>query len=178
MAGAVKSTDGEKVWINDLELEDVQVKWPFSHFDGRKDTFNEEGDHNFTIVLDPDFAAELMTIPNGWNIKERAGREEGDPSEFTLKIKISYKYEQPAIYLLKGNKRFRASEEDLADIKRSTCERIDLIASPSRWVQPDRTGVTAYVKEMYVKIRESRFAEMYSDYDDADGGPTSEEDAE
>ena len=103
----------------------------------------------------------------------------GDPPEFTLKIKISYKYEEPAIYFLKGNRRFRATEEDLVDIKRSTCERIDVICSPSRWVQPDRTGVTAYVKEMYVKIRESRFAEMYSDYDDADGpGPTSEEDAE
>lgn len=179
MSNAVKSTDGEKVWINDLELRDVQVKWPFSHFDGRKDTFNEEGDHNFTIVLDPDYARELMEIPNGWNIKEREGREEGDPSEYTLKIKISYKYEQPAVYLLKGNKRFRASEEDLADIKRSTCEQIDLIASPSRWVQPDRTGVTAYVKEMYVKIRESRFAEEYSSYEDADGpGPVSEEDAE
>lgn len=179
MAGAVKSTDGERVWINDLELEDVQVKWPFSHFDGRKDTFNEEGDHNFTVVLPEDQARELMEIPNGWNIKERAGREEGDPPEFTLKIKISYKYEEPAIYFLKGNRRFRATEEDLVDIKRSTCERIDVICSPSRWVQPDRTGVTAYVKEMYVKIRESRFAEMYSDYDDADGpGPTSEEDAE
>ena len=173
-----KSTDGTRVWLNDLELEDAQIKWPFSHFDGRKDTFNDEGDHNFTVVLPEDMALELMAIPDGWAIKERDGREEGDPKEYTLKIKISYKYEQPQIYILKGNRRFRASEEDLADIKRSTCERIDVIASPSRWVNGDRTGVSAYVKEMYVQIRESRFAEMYSDYEDADGpGPVSEEDA-
>ena len=172
----LKGTDGERVWLNDLELENVEVKWPFSHFDGRKDTFNDEGDHNFTIILPEDQARNLLAIPDGWTIKEREGREEGDPIEYTMKIKISYKYEQPQVFILKGNKRFRAAEEDLADIKRSTCERIDVIVSPSRWVNGDRSGVTAYVKEMYVQIKESRFAEQYADYIDADapvGGPDS-----
>lgn len=166
-----KKTDGEKVWIDDLEIEDAQIKWPFSHFDGRKDTFNDEGDHNFTVILPEDVAEALMEIPDGWSIKKFEGREEGDPAEYTLKVKISYKYEQPPIYFLKGTRRYRANQEDLADIKRSTCERIDVIVSPSRWVSPKgETGVTGYVKEMYVQIRESRFAEMYADYEDADGG--------
>ncbi len=30
----------DRNWVNDVELEDVKVKWAFSHFDGREDTFN------------------------------------------------------------------------------------------------------------------------------------------
>ena len=166
----VKKTDGERVWIDDLEIEDAEIKWAWSHFNGAADTFNDEGDHNFVIVLPEEWALQLMEIPDGWSIKQHPPREEGDPPEYTLKVKISYKYEQPAIYIIKGNRRFRAEQSDLADIKRSTCERIDVIVTPSRWVSPrGETGVTGYVREMYVKIRESRFAEMYSDYEDADG---------
>lgn len=172
MGQSVKGTDGKRVWINDLEIEDANIKWPWSHFAGEKDTFNEAGDHNFTVILPEDVALDLMQIPDGWAIKKLEPREEGDAPEYVLKIKISYKYEQPAVYILKGNRRFRADETDLADIKRSTCERIDVIASPSRWVRPNGdTGVTAYVREMYVQIRESRFAEMYADYEEVVDGP-------
>lgn len=170
MSANVKGSDGNRVWINDLEIDDAQIKWAFSHFAGEKATFNDAGDHNFTVILPEESALDLMAIPDGWNIKKHEPREEGDPPEYTLKVKISYKYEQPAIYILKGTRRFRATEEDLADIKRSTCERVDVIISPSRWVNPKgETGVTAYVKEMYVLIRESRFAEKYADYEEVGG---------
>lgn len=159
-----KGTDGERVWINDLEIPDAQIKWPFSNFDGRKGTFNDEGDHNFTLILPEEQAKNMMEV--GWNVKVFEGREEGDPPEYTLKVHISYKFEPPAIYILKGNSRFRAGQEDLADIKRATCEQIDVIIAPSRWVKNDRTGVSGYVKEMYVKIKESRFAAEYADYEE------------
>ena len=170
MSNSPKSTDGNRVWINDLEIADANVKWAWSHFDGRKDTFNEEGDYNFTISLDPEMAKELLTIPDGWAIKVHEPREEGDPPEYTLKVKISYRYEQPAIYIIKGDRRMRAEESDLPGIKRSTCEQLDVIIQPSRWVRPNgETGVTAYVREMYVKIRESRFAAQYADYEEVGG---------
>ncbi len=43
-------------WIDDLEIGNANVKWGFSHFDGRADTFNDEGDHNFTLILPEDQA--------------------------------------------------------------------------------------------------------------------------
>lgn len=151
-------------WIDDIELEDVQVKWGFSHFDGRADTFNDEGDHNFTIVLPVETAEPLMK--EGWNIRQIDGYEEGDPPEYTLKVKISYRYEAPKIYLIKGNRKFKADERDLADITRATCDQIDVIITPSRWVHGQNSGITAYVKEMYAKVRQSRFSERYSDYEE------------
>lgn len=152
-------------WIDDLEIQNAQIKWAFSHFDGRADTFNDEGDHNFTVIIeDEEMARRLME--EGWNIRTNAGREEGDPDEYLLKVKISYKFEAPKIFLLKGQRKYRADELDLADIKRSTTEQIDVIITPSRWVQANRTGVSAYCKEMYAKVKESRFAAEYADYEE------------
>lgn len=151
-------------WIEDLEIEDAQIKWPFSHFDGRADTFNDEGDHNFTVILPEKQALDLME--EGWAIKRHDPYEEGDDPEYTLKVKISYKYEAPKIYLIKGGRRFRADERDLQDIKRSTTEQISVIIQPSRWVNGNKSGISAYVKEMYAKIKQSRFEEMYGDLEE------------
>lgn len=151
-------------WINDLEIENAEVKWGFSHFDGRADTFNDAGDHNFTLVIDPNEAKKLMD--EGWNIRTLEGREEGDPPEYLLKVKISYRFEPPKIYLIKRNRKFRADEADLRDISRATCEKLDVIIQPSPWVHGRESGISAYVKEMYATVSESRFAENYADYEE------------
>jgi hypothetical protein len=154
----------DRKWIDDVELEDVKVKWAFSHFDGREDTFNAQGDHNFQIILPDDIAKQLLD--DGWNVRSMPGYEEGDPEEHLLKVKISYKYEPPKIYLIKGDRKLRAEQRDLADIRRDTCERIDIIITPSRWVAGGSTGITAYAKELYAKVKESRFSAMYADFEE------------
>lgn len=152
-------------WIEDVELEDVNVKWAWSNFDGN-DNFNGPGNYSFTITLPEETAKEMLAL--GWTgIKENEGYEEGDPPEWTLRIKISYKYEAPKIFLIKNNRRVRVEEErDLHDIRRDMTDQIDVIITPSRWVNGPRTGITAYVKEMYAKVRESKFAEKYSDFEE------------
>lgn len=156
--------DEDRQWINDVELEDVAIKWAFSHFDGREDTFNAEGDHNFQIILPDDIAEKLKA--EGWNVRTMDGYEEGDPPEHLLKVKISYKYEPPKIYLIKGDRKLRAEQRDLADIRRDTCEQIDVIITPSRWVVGSNSGITAYAKELYAKVKESRFSAKYADYEE------------
>ncbi len=154
----------DRKWIDDVELEDVQIKWAFSHFDGREDTYNNQGDHNFTIMLPADTAEKMRS--DGWNIRTTPGYEEGDPDEHLLKIKVSYKYEGPKIYLIKGDRKMRAEERDLADIRRDTCEQIDVIITPSRWVNGPNSGISAYAKELYAKIKESRFSSKYADFEE------------
>jgi hypothetical protein len=155
----------ERKWIDDVELEDVQVKWAFSHFDGREDTYNAQGDYNFTIMLPAPLAEKMRE--DGWtSIRTTPGYEEGDPEEHLLKIKISYKYEPPKVYLIKGDRKLRAEERDLADIRRDTCEQLDVIITPSRWVNGGNTGITAYSKELYAKVKESRFSAKYADFEE------------
>lgn len=156
-------------WIEDIQLKDVEVKWPFSHIDGRADRFNEEGQHDIVIILPEASALELEDI--GWGIKKYEGREEGDEPEYTLKANISYKIEPPRIYLLKVTKsgkkrRIPLEQKDLKQIRRSTTAQVDLILNPSFWVQPGRSGVSAYVKEMYVHVKESTLSMEYEDYEE------------
>lgn len=153
----------DRKWIEDVELEDVKVKWAFSHFDGRADTFNDEGDHNFTIILPEETAMQLRE--EGWNVKAREPLEEGDPMEYTLQVKISYKYDAPRIFLIKNDRKVRAEQADLAEIRRDSTEQIDVVITPSRWVNGARSGITAYTKELYAKVRPSRFEEKYADYE-------------
>lgn len=162
--------DKGKDWIDEVELENVKVKWAFSHFDGREDTFNSKGDYNFQIILPEDVAEDMRD--KGWTgIKTMPPYEEGDPEEHLLKVKISYRFEPPKIYIIKndpvrGERKMRADETDLADIRRDTCEQLDVILTPSRWVVGPNTGVTAYVKELYALIKTSRFADKYEDYEE------------
>lgn len=155
----------KQAWIDDVELEDVNVKWNWSHFDGR-DAFSEDPSYNFVIVLPEKTALEMRDL--GWTgVKQNEPYEEGDPDEWTLQIKISDKFGIPKMYLIKRERRFRIEDlRDLHDIRRDTTDQIDVIITPSRWVQGQRTGVTAYVKELYAKITESRFAEKYADYEE------------
>lgn len=156
---------GDDNWIDDEELEDVNVKWPWSNFDGR-DPMNGDGNYNFTVTLPEAQALDLLN--KGWTgVKENPPREEGDPSEWTLRIKVSYMYTPPKIYLIKNERKFRVTEiENLADIRRDMTDRVDVIITPSRWVQGSKSGVTAYVKELYAEIRESRFSSRYADYEE------------
>lgn len=152
-------------WIDDVELEDVNVKWPWSRFDGN-DPFNGPGNYSFTIILTEETALKLREA--GWTgVKQNDGYEEGDPDEWTFPIKISFKYGAPKIFLIKNGRKFRVEKErDLHDIRRDTCDQIDVIFTPSRWVQGQRTGVTAYTKELYAEVRESRFATKYEDLEE------------
>lgn len=151
-------------WIDDLEIPDAQIKWPFSNFDGRVTMFNTSGERNFNIII-PESEVDRLEA-DGWSIRRLEGFEEGDPPEYLLKVKISYKYEPPKIFLIKGNRKFRAEERDLSDISRATCERIDVIITPSRWVHGQNSGISAYVKELYATVKESRFEAAYADYEE------------
>lgn len=159
------AADDNKKWIEEVELEDVDVKWAWSSFDGN-DTFNGPGNYSFTARLPEETA--LKMLEDGWTcVKQHDGYEEGDPPEWTIKCMISYRFEAPKIFLIKNGRKFRVeNERDLHDIRRDMTDQIDVILTPSRWVQPGRTGISAYVKEMYATIRESRFASKYEDYEE------------
>lgn len=160
-------TEAKREWVEELAIEDANIKWGFSRFDGRADMYNEEGEHNFVVIIDPVQADGLRE--QGWNVKEKMPQEEGDPPENHLTVNISFRFEAPLIYFIKNGRKFSVDHpKELKQIKKSTCEGIDVIIQPSYWSRPDgRSGYTAYVKEMYVRIKESRFAERYSELEEA-----------
>lgn len=154
----------ERRFIPDLEIPDAQVKWAWSNIAGRKNDYDSEGDHYFQIIIPEDRVNALLD--DGWAVKEHEGQEEGDPPEYLLKVRVSYRFDPPKVYFLKGRRKIRAEERDLPDITRASTNRLDLVLQPSRWVKNGRTGISAYVKEMYVDMKTSQFDEMYADYEE------------
>lgn len=158
-------TTTEQKWVDDLEYEDARIKWVWSNFDGAKRGFNEEGQYNFKLII-PEIDVDRLR-EDGWNVKEQAPYEEGDAPEYLLDVNISDKFGLPPIYFLKNGRKILIDDiRECKSIKRATCEQLDVIISPSRWVNGDRTGISAYVKEMYVQIKTSRFSDKYDDYEE------------
>lgn len=151
-------------WIDDLEIENANIKWSWSNFDGRPDSFDSEGGKRYFVVILP--GPEAVRLRDlGWSIKENDPYEEGDEPEFTMKVYISYRFDPPGVYLIKNGRKIRAEESDVSDIRRDVCENIDLVISPKPWEKNGRSGVSAYVKELYASIRVSRFGQKYEDYE-------------
>lgn len=155
----------DREYLPELEVSDAQIKWAFSRFDGRADAFHEEGDIDFVIMFDREEADRLRNL--GWNVKEKMPREEGDEPEHHLTVKISYRFTPPDIYFIKGKRKYSIDNaKELKQIKYGSCERADLIIQPSFWSRPTGdSGYTAYLKEGYFVLAESRFGAQYADYE-------------
>ena len=94
------STITDKRGRNRLVIEDAVLYR--SNFSGTEQrdintgrVLNGEGNKNFCIEL-PDEEAEKLA-DEGWNIKIRAPREEGEKPIYYLKVNVSYRFYEPDI---------------------------------------------------------------------------------
>ena len=180
--------------INNLEVAGAEII--FRNFAGRETDYNKEGDRNFSVVIpDPTQAIELFN--QGWNVQIRPKdkdtravmkdachsfaeridflqqRGELEDAIFHLKVNVSWKKVAPKIWLIRNttNRKELMSESNVGTLDKAEIENIDLVINPSRWNKGGRSGYMAFLKEAYITIKESSFAEKYKDYYD-------EEDAE
>ena len=58
-----------------VQMDDVRIT--FKNFSGKGDKFNREGDRNFAIVIEDPNTADAL-IAEGWNVRVKPPREEGD----------------------------------------------------------------------------------------------------
>lgn len=159
-------------WIDKVELQNVEVRWSWSNFSGRKTEFKEEGQRWMVLVLPEAIARDMLA--KGWNVREQEPREEGDDPWWSFEVKISYGIIPPSIYFIKehpelGVRKMKIEAQDenqIGDIRRDVTDQIDVIVRPSRWEKNGRTGVSAYVEEMFVKLRDSQIAMKYADIPD------------
>lgn len=177
--------------LKNLELGSAEII--FRNFSGRGTDYNKEGDRNFSVVIpDIDLAVSLYEL--GWNVQIRPKnantrvemkascntfndritfleqRGELEDAIFHLKVNVSYKYEDkaPKIWLIRGtsNRKELMSESNIGTLDKAELENVDLVINPSGWNKGGRTGYMAFLKEAYITIKESSFAEKYRDYYD------------
>lgn len=144
--------------IDDIVIEGARII--YRNFKGEKTKFNQEGSRNFCIVIDdPKLLSALQE--DGWNIKIRAPREDGDEPMHYLQVAVSFDNFPPFIERLTKRSRVQLFNDTVAILDTDEIVQADLVIRPYEWEVNGKTGVKAYLKEAKIVAAESEFAAKY-----------------
>lgn len=143
-----------------LQIDDARII--YRNFSGEGSKFNREGDRNFSVIIDdPAIADEL--VAQGWNVKIREPREEGDDPFIHLPVKVKFNDRGPNVYLQSGGRRVRLDEESISCLDNVDIISVDLDIRPYDWEVNGKTGRTAYLHSMCVTQEVDRFADRFDE---------------
>lgn len=136
----------------------------FRNFAGREGQYNREGDRNFTVVLPEDVAKEMGE--DGWNVKVKPPREEGEPSEYHIQVSVSYKGRPPAVTMISSKNRNVLGEDMIEILDSVDIAKADIILNPYAWVVNGNSGIKAYLQTAYITIDEDELQREYAEMED------------
>ena len=152
--------------ISNISVESARII--FRNFAGKESKFNAKGKRNFCLVLDNDVAEDLKDI--GWNIKYLSPRDPDDAPQAYLQVAVAFDNFPPKIWLITGGKKTELTEDTISVLDYAEIENVDVIVRPYVWEVNGKSGVKAYVKNMYVTIAENEFEKKYRNLDEEDTG--------
>ena len=147
--------------MNDLTLRNVRII--FRNCAGAPTRFNAAGGkRTFSILLNETEANELRSM--GFNVKALKQRDPDDDPAFHLPVEVSYRVKPPRIVFIsnQGRKRTVIDEDTVGLIDYTEIEKIDLTINPYQWEMENARGVKAYLRTMYVTIREDELDIEYA----------------
>lgn len=130
------------------------------NFAGNEEQFNREGDRYFNVSVPPEQVDQL--VEDGWNVKEWTGKEEGDETEYFIKVKVSFKFKPPRLVLITSRGRVPLDEETCDVLDWQEYQFIDVILSASHYNINGRSGVSAYLKTGMFVVLEDELEQKYS----------------
>lgn len=145
-----------------FQVDDAQLlPPPFKNFTGRKTMYNREGDRNFCIILDPEFAATLAN--DGWAVKWLDPREEGDEPTAYIKVTVKFGDYPPRITMISSAGKTLLDEDTVEVLDYTYLQKVDLICRAYDWTLADgRSGRAAYLQTMFVTIEEDALERKYA----------------
>ena len=136
----------------------------YRNFAGAPSKFNREGDRNFAVIIEDQDIADALT-EQGWNVKIKAPREEGDDPFMFLPVKVKFNDRGPRVYLqnsLEGRNRVMLDEETVGMLDHVDIINVDLDIRPFDWEVQGKTGRTAYLQSICVTQEVDRFLDRYT----------------
>lgn len=143
---------------NTLIMENAKIR--FRNFSGRPDEFTREGDRSFALVIDDEDLANKLK-EDGWNIRMRMPKNDGEDPWYYLKVKVNFGGFPPKIIEVTSRNRVSLNEETVGILDSAELKSVDVEISPYHWEIGGRSGITAYLKTMYATIEEDPFAAKY-----------------
>lgn len=143
---------------NILQIDDARII--FRNFSGAPSKFNREGDRNFAVIIPEQEIADAL-IAEGWNVKIKPPREDGDTLFMYLPVKIKFNDRGPRVYLKSGSNIIRLDEESVSCLDNVDIISVDLDIRPYDWNVNGMEGRTAYLKSIQVTQEVDRFYDQY-----------------
>lgn len=140
-----------------LSIENAKIG--FRNFAGEPGRYNKDCKRSFCVFLQEDLAKDL--IEDGWNVKYLTAKDEDESPSPYLQVRIQFGNFPPKIVLITSNGKTKMDEEDIGNLDWAEIENIDLIIRPYNWEVKGESGVSAYLKTMYVTLVEDDFEHKY-----------------
>lgn len=161
--------------LNNVTIENARIL--FRNFSGKQTTFNRAGDRNFCAVIEDSGVAKKM-LNDGWNIKTWQPKDEEAAPINYIPVKLRFDKVPPKIYRISSltGKQVLMDEDMISAFDSEEFRNVDLILNPYIWEINGKTGITAYVKTMYVTVEEDSLAAKYAGNNNFLDGPADSED--
>jgi hypothetical protein len=145
----------------DLEVSLENMRIVFRNFAGAEKQFNAEGKRNFAVVLSEEQYEMLKA--DGWNVKSKPPREDGDDWFRFLGVTVSFKGRPPRLVMVSSRGRTTLDESTAELLDFAEIDNVDLILRPYDWEVNGNQGRKAYLKTIYVTIHEDDLDMKYAD---------------
>lgn len=139
----------------------------YKNFSGADTKFKTDGSRTFAVVLDKE-TADKMAL-DGWNVRCKIPEEPGEDEFCFIEVKVGYKKSPPKIVVITERGRTNLTEETVGSLDYADIKQVDLIAQSYYWDFAGKSGISAYLKSMFVTIEEDELERKYAVNPDREG---------
>ena len=143
-----------------LQIDDARII--YRNFSGLGSKFNREGDRNFAVIISNQEIADAL-IAEGWNVKIKPPREEGDEPFMYLPVKVKFNDRGPIVYLKTGKVMNKLDEESIDCLDHVDILSVDMDIRPYDWEVNGKVGRSAYLQSICVTQEVDRFADRFNE---------------
>lgn len=141
-----------------IQIDDARII--YRNFSGVGSQFNREGDRNFAVIIETEEQADALAA-EGWNVKIKPPRIEGEGVFMFLPVKVKFSDFGPNVYLRSGRAMTKLDENSIGCLDNIDILGVDMDIRPYDWTVNGKDGRTAYLESIHVTQSIDRFAERY-----------------